>query len=229
MHVPVSCSASKKMFSPESVHILDEEEEKEGGLEGEADLAFISETDGDDVASRDDSLIISSSAILEHDHPRSRDREDFWQEIPLSGFFSWSFATRSASFHPWPEGRLSFFNPRKPSLCSVKKVSSIEEASDMLMALLRSAVRLRVSTIPKQSEEGASRVGILFSGGLDCMVLAALTSLEIPEEESIDLVNVCFEEERHASPDRLAAVAGLKELKVTALLLTRQLYQASAC
>lgn len=212
VHVPLSYSSSKKLFSPQTLQALDDEEEKEGDLGGEGHVAVAS---GSEMVSTDDHLIISSSAILPHDHAMSRDQADFWQEIPISGFFSWSFTTRSASFHPWPEGRLSFFNPRQPDLPTVKKFSSIGEASDALMALLRSGVRLRVSTIPKHSQGEGSRVGILFSGGLDCMVLAALTSLEIPEEESIDLINVCFEEERHASPDRLAAVAGLQELKVT--------------
>jgi hypothetical protein len=58
---------------------------------------------------------------------------------------------------------------------------------------------------------GAS-VAILFSGGLDSMVLAALAHHSTPTDEPIDLINVCFAP-GHASPDRLAAIAGTAELR----------------
>jgi asparagine synthetase B (glutamine-hydrolysing) len=57
----------------------------------------------------------------------------------------------------------------------------------------------------------------MFSGGLDCMVVAALAHGCLPEDEPfepIDLLNVCFDARRR-SPDRLAALAGLRELRVS--------------
>ena len=55
-------------------------------------------------------------------------------------------------------------------------------------------------------------MAVLFSGGLDSMVLAALAHLHAPSEEPIDLLNVCFDP-KHQSPDRLTAAAGLLELQ----------------
>ena len=42
----------------------------------------------------------------------------------------------------------------------------------------------------------SSKVGILFSGGLDCMCLAALADRYVPKNEPIDLLNVSFENPR---------------------------------
>jgi asparagine synthetase B (glutamine-hydrolysing) len=41
-----------------------------------------------------------------------------------------------------------------------------------------------------------ARVGILFSGGVDCTLLALLTDKFLPEAEPIDLLNVSFENPR---------------------------------
>lgn len=58
----------------------------------------------------------------------------------------------------------------------------------------------------------AARIAVLFSGGLDSMVLAALAHAHVPIEQPIDLINVCFAPD-HRSPDRQGAVAGLCELQ----------------
>ena len=73
-----------------------------------------------------------------------------------------------------------------------------------LKELLQDAVRLRVQNIftPGQSQQEStcklkqSRVAILFSGGLDCTVLARLAHEVLPHDESIDLLNVAFENPR---------------------------------
>ncbi|KAF8423401.1 asparagine synthase-domain-containing protein [Tirmania nivea] len=74
-----------------------------------------------------------------------------------------------------------------------------------LKALLQEAVRLRVKHIytPGQPlhetddlEGRESRVGILFSGGLDCTILARLAHEVLPPHEAIDLLNVAFENPR---------------------------------
>ncbi|CAM9789093.1 unnamed protein product [Scytosiphon promiscuus] len=59
----------------------------------------------------------------------------------------------------------------------------------------------------------AARVGVLFSGGLDSVVLAA-AGPAVPKGEAIDLINVCFDSPSgHQSPDRLASIAAAEELK----------------
>lgn len=46
------------------------------------------------------------------------------------------------------------------------------------------------------SSKGQARVAILFSGGLDCICLAALADRYLPSSEAIDLLNVAFENPR---------------------------------
>jgi hypothetical protein len=66
-----------------------------------------------------------------------------------------------------------------------------------------------------------SKVAILFSGGLDSSVLAALTDRVWPENESIDLLNVAFplraknnpSANKFDVPDRLTGLQALEELK----------------
>ena len=56
-------------------------------------------------------------------------------------------------------------------------------------------------------------MAVLFSGGLDSTVVAALLNQELEDGKSIDLLNVCFDHPNHKSPDRVTALASynLKE------------------
>ncbi|XP_063963120.1 uncharacterized protein LOC129271927 [Lytechinus pictus] len=83
-------------------------------------------------------------------------------------------------------------------------------------------------------ETKSSRVGVLFSGGLDSIVLAALADRYVPDDQPIDLFNVAFEQRNitHQTnskgrkkkdpklpkksfdvPDRLTGISGLEELR----------------
>ncbi|KAF2277333.1 asparagine synthase [Westerdykella ornata] len=80
---------------------------------------------------------------------------------------------------------------------------------------------------PFGSSETHSRVAILFSGGLDCTILARLSHDLLPATEPIDLLNVAFENPRIHSkletgvspydlcPDRLTGRASYAELVQT--------------
>jgi len=58
-----------------------------------------------------------------------------------------------------------------------------------------------------------ARVGILFSGGLDCLCLAALADKFLPEGEAIDLLNVGFENPRSEKAKAAEEALALKRLK----------------
>jgi len=85
-------------------------------------------------------------------------------------------------------------------------------AARALLWRLADAVAVRVATIPPPTAPGAARVAVLFSGGIDSMVVAALAHFFVPAAEPIDLINVCFAAD-HASPDRVTACCGVVELR----------------
>ncbi|CAG9971595.1 unnamed protein product [Clonostachys byssicola] len=79
---------------------------------------------------------------------------------------------------------------------------------------LTESLNLRVLDvpIPPHSSSSDARVAVLFSGGLDCTVLARLASDAVPAEQPIDLLNVAFENPRVASNLKLQSVEDLYEL-----------------
>lgn len=95
-----------------------------------------------------------------------------------------------------------------------------------VLAALQASVRRRTSNI-SQHEKDIMRVSnvtrraeasmkapfaILFSGGLDSMILAAVADQCVAPQWSIDLLNVSFEGQ--TAPDRVSAMAGVKELSI---------------
>ncbi|KAL2430381.1 Asparagine synthetase domain-containing protein C4F6.11c [Exophiala dermatitidis] len=94
---------------------------------------------------------------------------------------------------------------------------------------LKAALEVRVVDIPDRSHSqglpNAAKVAILFSGGLDCTLLARLTHDILPANEAIDLLNVAFENPRSIAakadqidspyelcPDRLTGRSSFAEL-----------------
>lgn len=69
---------------------------------------------------------------------------------------------------------------------------------DRLSQKLHNSLLLRVNNIPvpPTGTIKSTRAAILFSGGLDCTVLARLVHDIIPKEQEIDLLNVAFENPR---------------------------------
>lgn len=74
-----------------------------------------------------------------------------------------------------------------------------------LLSELETAVRARVSTVPPFPPPPDARIAVLFSGGLDCTVVALVLDRVLPEGEAVDLINVAFE-----NPRKLRAKEGLK-------------------
>ncbi|KAI8373060.1 asparagine synthase-domain-containing protein [Radiomyces spectabilis] len=72
----------------------------------------------------------------------------------------------------------------------------MDQSIDQFTEVLSESVRCRVADIPSFSETNRARVAILFSGGIDCICLAALAHQHLPLSEPIDLLNVAFENPR---------------------------------
>ena len=98
---------------------------------------------------------------------------------------------------------------------------SLVKASETFHVLLDRAVRRRVVNAPKPVNDGANAgadaasVGILFSGGIDSVVLAAMCNDHVPSEEPVDLINVAFTSNKvkiSSSPDRAAALLSFQEM-----------------
>lgn len=149
-----------------------------------------------------------------------------WREVTVEGLWQLDMnGTSKSTTSPIPIPWLR--PPPSPPVGSlaVPPASSSEEAASLLSAALEEAVRRRVAAAPPpqppqpgKEEDGAAaaRVGILYSGGLDCQVLAALAHRVVPAGQPIDLVSVCFDAAGgHRSPDRLGALAGVAELRQT--------------
>lgn len=87
--------------------------------------------------------------------------------------------------------------------------------------ILEIAVKKRISTQPKfcsncfkQSDCEHCQTGVLFSGGVDCSLLALLADKFTDPKRPIDLINVAFERvEEYKTPDRITGLQTLQELK----------------
>ncbi|KLJ10889.1 asparagine synthase (glutamine-hydrolysing) [Blastomyces silverae] len=112
--------------------------------------------------------------------------------------------------HLPPMNKSVFINGTPPLLQT--NSPSIEK----LELKLRESLKLRLSNIPEPplySSHYRSKVAVLFSGGLDCTILAKLAHDILPIDEPIDLLNVAFENPRVA-----AAAAALTSKPTTASL-----------
>ncbi|KAK6810559.1 hypothetical protein RU639_013625 [Aspergillus parasiticus] len=76
---------------------------------------------------------------------------------------------------------------------------------------LRTSLALRIQNVrdpPGFTTESNTKVAVLFSGGLDCTILARLSHELLPADESIDLLNVAFENPRVAAAASKEAKTG---------------------
>jgi len=112
--------------------------------------------------------------------------------------------------------------PRAPLLGGDSHVATDQEMELLakeFCAVLLEAVRVRVADLTANptaaASNGPARVAILFSGGIDSLVLAALADRCLPMDEPIELINVAFgnEQTRFQTPDRNAAFRALNDLR----------------
>lgn len=106
----------------------------------------------------------------------------------------------------------------------------IRSSVEQIEQHLKQAVRLRVNDIPDHLhahlDSTSAKVAVLFSGGLDCTLLARLAHDVLPPAEPIDLLNVAFENPRtiaarkdalsspyESCPDRITGRSSFQELR----------------
>lgn len=160
-----------------------------------------------------------------------------WVEVEADGIYQLSYddrifqadsrmspKDRNATFpetckHPWAAGNsnasglsLGLFNMAVPKEKYV--LDRQTESVRHLRHLLSESLNLRVQNIPLPPNHDLNlhvRVAVLFSGGLDCTVLARMVHDLLPIDQHIDLINVAFENPRvvqaakHAATSRKAS------------------------
>ncbi|KAL9057881.1 MAG: hypothetical protein Q9206_002177 [Seirophora lacunosa] len=133
-----------------------------------------------------------------------------WAEVEADGIYVIHLGNTSESTGiverriTWPETKdphdsLSF-SPFSwpPSGLEVPRLSLATPAVNGLLVNLRSALTIRALDVPTPPAQNSTpaKVAILFSGGLDCTLLARITHDILPQDQDIDLLNVAFENPR---------------------------------
>eukprot|EP00756_Hemistasia_phaeocysticola_P007124 Hpha_TRINITY_DN1412_c0_g1::TRINITY_DN1412_c0_g1_i1::g.9641::m.9641 len=153
-------------------------------------------------------LVVSSTgSALQHAVPFS--------EVPTSGVFCLSVS----GVEPGVLNVVSHQWPRSPVLCfsdMAARVGAGEEGEMAYLDALETAVRRRCELArppPPDAGSTGARVGVMFSGGVDCMVIAALAHRAVPVTEPIDLCSAAYGDFPDQTPDRIAARQGVAELR----------------
>lgn len=146
--------------------------------------------------------------------------ESGWQEVEADGIYAIRINAhpaekRYASWRiPYSQSPTEPMSGRLPTIddLSQQALSTLSPSVSRLELLLRESLHSRVSNIPRHSTETTTAfvvqpapVAVLFSGGLDCTVLARLSHEILNISEPIDLLNVAFENPRiHRRPKDIA-------------------------
>ncbi|ORZ03877.1 asparagine synthase-domain-containing protein [Syncephalastrum racemosum] len=152
------------------------------------------------------------------------DPQRAWRELPADGIYQLCLADpnnlTTTHKHTWGDALPAPFPRLNATLPDTIDDEQHEQALTGLMQVLEEAVRLRVQDIPHhtKAETDDVRVAILFSGGVDCITLAALAHRHLPPDEPVDLLNVAFDNPRTGTtsfdtPDRRTGRASLRELQ----------------
>eukprot|EP00898_Chlorokybus_atmophyticus_P002784 jgi/Chlat1/3506/Chrsp23S03693 len=168
-----------------------------------------------------DSRFIMTSTAARFNSSISAHVFEYWHDVP-TGLHSIdvSVTPRTVREHPWEDSLLQTIRmqvrtaPIEPSNASPEELYA---ATASFLKMLSEAAIFELTAIcagvgdSSCLSHGDASVAVLFSGGVDSMLLAALAHEHIPITEPIDLSNVCFFGGK--SPDRQTARAGLVELQ----------------
>lgn len=151
-----------------------------------------------------------------------------WVEVPIGGLYCLALDDFSVTSKPWPETQLClqrYLVPPPPKEGSPSSMPSFPptgtSSSEQFLEMLKQSVRRRLfrchsADAAASRSPSACRVGVLFSGGIDSLLLAAVLHLcNENYDEAIELVNIVFCDPSLPTdaPDRLAALAGVHELQ----------------
>ncbi|KAJ5183698.1 hypothetical protein N7492_001314 [Penicillium capsulatum] len=152
----------------------------------------------------------------------SSSSSECFEEVGFDGIYMIDLAERRSSSLPlqaqlkvetlpWSSGDLPLpghvQNPIPPMNMSIPEQQPPALALDTpsvveLEARLRQSLTLRIQGVPippNYIPDQSAKVAVLFSGGLDCSLLARLSHDLLPLHEPIDLLNVAFENPRVAA------------------------------
>ncbi|KAI5263793.1 hypothetical protein E4T47_08945 [Aureobasidium subglaciale] len=138
-----------------------------------------------------------------------------WQEVEADGIYSLNLKSFHESVQrkepciptclPYLSSPNSVISTSTAPESSVPRLTTSSPAVSRIESLLRDSLKLRISNIPGhphgKSPHLPASLAVLFSGGLDCTLLARLSNDIIEPTQPIDLLNVAFENPRvHRRP-----------------------------
>lgn len=121
--------------------------------------------------------------------------------------------------------------PSADIFARLQENDKVSNVCDEVIIRLENSLQDRISATPSVCREclavastkcDHARIGILFSGGIDCTILAVLTDKLLDPSQPIDLINVSFQKINRSksnlpidykTPDRVSAYQSLEELK----------------
>lgn len=153
-----------------------------------------------------------------------------WEEVPALGYHSLSLTDHhyKTILYPWSPEKQFILNTEIPDFILTPEYYTrplFQSYVTECARLLSLSVEKRLKAIPTRTtsngideleKEKEANVGLLFSGGLDCMILAYYTHIHTPKHLSIDLLTVAFSGDNRSvdeCPDRITAKQGVEELR----------------
>ncbi|KAH0351186.1 hypothetical protein KCU83_g4474, partial [Aureobasidium melanogenum] len=145
----------------------------------------------------------------------SGSQDQGWEEVEADGIYSLNLKSFYASIEkkercipirlPYASSPNTVISTPSPLESPASPLSTSSPAVAKIEALLRDSLHLRISNIPACSQSLSSHpsasLAVLFSGGLDCTLLARLSHEILDPAQPIDLLNVAFENPRvHRRP-----------------------------
>ncbi|OLL24669.1 Asparagine synthetase domain-containing protein [Neolecta irregularis DAH-3] len=138
---------------------------------------------------------------------------DEWDDVLANGIYCLDLSSSTETYDPYLVGNYIYillqqkksrtaFRPYFSLNTSIPSESGSWDPLTNFHYILLEAIRIRAVTIPN-SHMHKPRVAVLYSGGLDCGVIARLLHDVLPVDEPIDLLNVAFE-----NPRRLSVMPG---------------------